>query len=95
MAKYLFESSTTGEVFYTPIFNDEFVLENALLEVQPTSGGFDLYLEDTQYNLTFPLLTIGTTNLSLNINVQNKQRIKIVTRPTTGLNKILLQGRIY
>lgn len=95
MAKYLFESSTTGEIFYTPIFNDEFVLENVLLEVQPTGGGFDLYLEDTQYNLTFPLLTLGMTNLTLNINVQNKQRIKIVTRPTTGLNKILLQGRIY
>ena len=95
MAKYLFESSTTGEVFYTPVFDDEFVLENVLLEVQPTGGGFDLYLEDTQYNLTFPLLTLGMTNLSLHINVQNKQRIKIVTRPTTGLNKILLQGRIY
>lgn len=95
MAKYLFESSTTGEVFYTPIFDDYFVLENALLEVKPTSGGFDLYLEDTQYNLTFPLLTLGVTTLALNINVQNKQRIKIVTRPTTGLNKILLQGRIY
>ena len=95
MAKYLFESSTTGEVFYTPTFNGDFVLENALLEVQPSSGGFDLYLEDTQYNLTFPLLTLGMTNLALNINVQNKQRLKIVTRPTTGLNKILLQGRIY
>lgn len=95
MAKYLFESSTTGEVFYTPIFNDEFVLENVLLEVQTIGGGFDLYLEDTQYNLTFPLLTLGMTNLTLNINVQNKQRIKIVTRPTTGLNKILLQGRNY
>lgn len=95
MAKYLFESSKTGEVFYTPVFNGEFVLENVLVEAKPASGGFDLYLEDTQYNLTFPLLTVGMTNLALNVNVQDKQRIKIVTRPTTGLNKILLQGRIY
>ena len=95
MAKYLFESSKTGEVFYTPTFNDEFLLENVLLDIKPTGGGFDLYLEDTEYNLTFPLLTLTMTNLALNINVQNNQRLKIVTRPTTGLNKILLQGRIY
>ena len=95
MAKYFFESSKTGEVFYTPTFNGEFVLENVLLDIKPTSGGFDLYLEDTEYNLTFPLLTLGMTSLALNINVQDKQRLKIVTRPTTGLNKILLQGRLY
>lgn len=95
MAKYLFESITTGEVFYTPIQNDEFVLENVLLITPVNNGGFDMYLEDTQLNLTFPLLSLSMTNCSLNINIQEKQRLKLVTRTTTGLNKILLQGRIY
>lgn len=95
MAKYYFESSTSGEIFNTPVFQDDFIIHNIIVEGEGFSGGFDVYLVDTQLEKEFYLLSIGMSNLDLNINIQEGQQIKIVTRTVTQLNKILILGKIY
>lgn len=95
MAKYYFESSTTGNIFNTTVFKDDFIIQTIIVEAEGYNGGFDIYLVDTQLEKEFYLLSIATSNLNLNMNVQEGQQIKIVTRKVTKLNKILILGKIY
>ena len=95
MAKYYFESSTTGEIFRTPVTIDDFIIQTIIVEAEGYNGGFDIYLVDTQLEKEFYLLSTTTSNLNINMNVQEGQQIKIVTRKVTQLNKILILGKIY
>ena len=90
--KYYYETSTAGISFLTDKMKSNFCIESIWVE---GISGFDLYLVDEVLNIEMYFLTVGITNFDLNIKITEGQRLKVVSKGNTMLEKILIQGKTY
>ena len=91
-SKYYYETGETGISFLTDKMKSNFCIESIWVD---GINGFDLFLVDEVLNIEIYFLTVGITNFDLNINITEGQRIKVVSKGNTMLEKILIQGKTY
>lgn len=91
-SKYYYETSKAGISFLTDKMKSNFCIESIWVE---GISGFDLYLVDEVLNIEMYFLTVGITNFDLNIKITEGQRLKVVSKGNTMLEKILIQGKTY
>ena len=90
--KYFFKTDQKDEVFYTDKMASNFCIETIWVE---GVDGFNLYLVDETLGIEMYFLTTVMTNFNLGIKISEGQKIKVVSRGNTQMEKILIQGKAY